>query len=58
MEQALSEMNEYSLANKMLEIYNNPPNISFDTILTYAINKITRQNLNVADKRSQYHATS
>jgi hypothetical protein len=45
MDNALAELNEKSLAEKMAEIYANPPEINHQQLLGYGLNPICQQYL-------------
>lgn len=47
MAHALSELNEFALANKITEIYCNPPEINQNKLLDYSLNAICRKYLSL-----------
>ncbi|VAX77138.1 Glycosyltransferase group 1 family protein [Serratia symbiotica] len=47
MEHVLSELNEYSLAHKMAQIYANPPEINHQKLLRYGVELVCRQYLSL-----------
>ena len=50
MSHALSELNEFSLSNKMSYIYYNPPKINQKKLLIYDIDFICKKYLQVKNK--------